>query len=76
MPLNLVKHMSVGNAPLLDAGEPVCYTVAGLPPGEEAKIVQIDYKWQIVRDGEWSGHYASAQEALNALEREFSDRKP
>jgi len=52
------------------------YSVEGLPLGEQAWIARIRARcWQILRlingvQGHWTGEYASAEEALNALQKQ------
>lgn len=53
------------------------YSVGGLPAGQEALIARMrPHCWQILRlrngvQGHWTGEYASAEEALSALEKEL-----
>jgi hypothetical protein len=76
MSLTLMVEMTFGKGGPIGR-KPVSYTVAGLPRGERATISEIDHEWRIVRvrngASRWrSGGYASAQDALNALECECS----
>ena len=53
------------------------YRVGGLPAGEEAWIAEFPHEgWRILRSksgvqGEWTGHYKSADDALETLQKEF-----
>jgi hypothetical protein len=55
----------------------VCsYVVTGLPSPENAKIAYLDDAWRILRwndawHGNWSGHYETAEAALDALREEI-----
>jgi hypothetical protein len=52
--------------------KPFGYRVLGLPPGQEADIVNIHHRWQILRTidgiaGHWTGQFTSAEGALAGL---------
>lgn len=55
----------------------VCgYDVNGLPAGEHAKIAYLDNAWRVLRwnadwHGNWSGRYATAAAAIEALRDEI-----
>jgi len=72
--LTLRPAARVGSGPDLRNWDKIFqYEVEGLPPGQEAWIAEIDFRWQILRvkDGlqeGWTGSYKSAEEALAALE--------
>ena len=64
-------------------GPVIGYRVKNLPPSEEAAIADFgghdQAKWQILRtkngvQGKWTGNYATAQEALGAVEDELARR--
>ncbi len=53
------------------------YRVGGLPRGEEADLADSGHAWGILRtrdriQGKWTGSYASADDALADLQREFA----
>ena len=51
------------------------YSVGGLPVGQEAYIAKFNDSWRILHSDDqrgWRGDYASAEEALEALESELS----
>jgi hypothetical protein len=54
------------------------YRVLGLPSGQEADIVNIKYRWQILRtvdsvQSDWAGQYRNADEALAALDKQMKN---
>ena len=56
--------------------EPHQYEVVGLPPARSARIAKVAGAWKIMRSGnwkdigKWTGSYATAEDALQALESE------
>lgn len=57
----------------------VNYEVLGLAPGEQGWIGQTDNHWQILRanngvQGNWTGSYNSAEDALVALQAEVDSQ--
>ena len=59
-------------------GQIVWYEVVGLPVGEKAKVANVRGRWRILQKHneiptEWRGEYASAEEALAALQAETAD---
>jgi hypothetical protein len=54
------------------------YRISGLPPGEHALISEFaDHCWRILRwndewHGNWTGHYSSLDDAVNALRAQVS----
>lgn len=45
-------------------------------PDEQAWTAEMDYRWQVLRvkkgvQGQWTGDYKTAQDALAALQKEF-----
>ena len=58
------------------SGNAAQYSVAGLPPGENAQIALLDGYWRILRwndewHGNWSGEYPSAEAALAELQKDI-----
>lgn len=52
------------------------YTVHELPPGDRIVISEMEHRWQILRtqgghQGDWTGDYKSAEDALAAIQKEF-----
>lgn len=52
------------------------YDVSGLPAGEHAKIAFFNNAWRVLRwndewHGNWSGRYATAAAAIEALRHEI-----
>ena len=79
--LTLILRSKVIDGVSMDGpGDPVQYSVSGLPPGEEAEIALSPpdtSKWSILRiiegkQGEWSGAYETAEDARTALEIEVN----
>ena len=77
--LILYEDEHVYDGPVMANGTIRSYRV-GMPPGEEAKIVNYGApnrnNWQILRikgtnKGKWTGHYESAEAALAVLQKEF-----
>lgn len=63
---------------LKDDDRTTSYDVHGLPQGQRAVIADMGERWQILRTkddvaGDWQGSYASAEDALAALQSEISD---
>jgi hypothetical protein len=57
----------------------VQYEVRGLPPEQQAWIADMHDGWQILRvkngvQGQWTGRYDSAEEALAVLQRNIDDK--
>lgn len=53
------------------------YEVQGLPATEEVWIAEMHHRWQILRrtssvQGDWTGEYASPEEALRALQQSLA----
>jgi hypothetical protein len=68
-------------ATVKDADTIIRYTVVGLPHGEQATIFRFGSSWQILRafndvSGDWDGPYATAEQAVTALQRDYPDVKP
>jgi len=63
-----------------DADTIIRYAVAGLSHGEQATIFRFGSSWQTLRSindvaGAWDGPYATAEQALTALQRDYPDVK-
>ena len=63
----------------LGTGPVIQYGIHGLPPGDEALVANFGTRgrddWRILRvkngvQGHWTGNYASADQALSALQME------
>jgi len=62
---------------ILAAGEVYTYCVGGMPPGENANIALFDGSWRTLRwndewHGNWTGEYASPEDALAGLQEEIN----
>src|SRR3989304_4918262 len=81
MPIKLTKRevASFRSGPVYGTGRAFKYKVGGMPPGEEATITESPNQgWRILRtkngvQGDWTGEYESADEALAALQKEFDN---
>jgi hypothetical protein len=78
--LTLYENSWSGNRLDPTSGKVVGYRVAGMPQGEEAHIANFgtldQSEWRIIRsnggtEGNWTGHYESAEGALDVLRKEF-----
>lgn len=74
----LIPELATGTGTLSSDGRVSSYIVGGLPLGKQAAIAQRDHAWRIwhVGDGspdEWHGRYATAEEALAALQAEWGE---
>jgi hypothetical protein len=74
--MNLELGPAVGAIGIYDGyldGELIVYTVNGLPPEECALVAAINQRWKFLRAmnarAEWTGNFATAEEALSALRR-------
>ena len=75
--LRAIAHFYKTEA-LIPTDKPVKYEVQGLPPGTKVLIAEMNHSWRILRtdidrQGEWQGAYKTAEDALAALEDEFSN---
>ena len=82
MSYNLTLHAEgwTRDGPAFGVGPVFVYRVGGMPQEEQAKIANYGAPhrndWRILRtkaetQGEWTGHYESAEEALAALQQEY-----
>lgn len=74
----LIPELTTATGAVPSSGTVHRYIVGGLPLGKQAAIAQRDDAWRIwhVGDGspdEWHGRYATAEEALAALQAEWGD---
>lgn len=66
------EYLFSREGPTLGAnGKTIGYEVLGLPLGEQAWIAEIHRNWQVLRatnvQGDWTGQYRSADEAMAEL---------
>jgi len=69
------------NGPVFASGEVIGYRVGGMPDGKTARIANfgapVRDKWRIMRingdntQGDWTGDYESAEDALAALRQDY-----
>jgi hypothetical protein len=83
MKLTLRETMWSGNGVAFRTGAVIMYEVDGVPPGEKALIRKNPYKdsWQTLREkkgvpGEWTGDYATADDALAVLQKALGGQSP
>jgi hypothetical protein len=75
--LMLEKCAAIRSGPTSSESDSVIqYKVLGLPTGEQAWIAEFDNHWQILRankegQGDWTGDYKTAEDALASLQREI-----
>ena len=74
--LTKIEGGRISRGPTYGTGPSYRYQVQGLPDGEEADIAEFNNFWKILKvkdgvQGEWAGVYATADEALAALQKEY-----
>jgi len=60
--------------PVIGTGPVIRYAVNGMPEGETADLADFGGRWRILRtqngfQGEWTGDYGTADDALAALQK-------
>lgn len=79
MKLTIHPTMQFRDGPQITGTGPViAFRVGGVPNGQQADIATFNQVWRILRvingvQGEWTGEYATADDALAALERVLVD---
>ncbi len=84
--LALDPKATKGGGSSLASEKSILYLVGGMPDGDWASIANsspvVGTDWQIKRrsadssEGEWTGHYESAEDALAALQSEIDQTHP
>lgn len=80
--LTLHEDAWLRDGPVATSGEVTGYKVGGMPDGKSARIANYGAPnrndWQILRinadntQGEWTGHYESADAALAVIQEEIA----